>query len=372
MTLRPTLLLSLCLPLAALALSGCGREAAPPPDAPRAVKLETVGNDAAHDSTRYLAQVRQQQRADLGFEGGGRIAAIAVDVGDRVHAGQVLARLDPEPNSLRLQQAEAGVGIAAADLQQQQTQLAQQQAMFDDGAASAATLTAAKSAFAAAQAKVRSAQSDLALARRAVRQSELRAPFDGSVVARLQQPDTLVSAGQPVLQLDGADRAQVLATLPADRAAALQPGQRVLAYRSNAPQQALPLRLRSVSERVDGGATVQALFDSDSADAVQPRSGESLLLALPDSGADQAPSVPLSALLPSMADGHTMVFVYRQDSGSVRRRRVVTGHSDGGRVQILHGLAPGERVVAAGAAFLHDGQHVVPFRPTTRLGTVSP
>ncbi|WP_267120704.1 efflux RND transporter periplasmic adaptor subunit, partial [Xanthomonas sacchari] len=199
MTLRPTLLLSLCLPLAVLALSGCGREAAPPADAPRAVKLETVGSDAARDSTRYLAHVRQQQRADLGFEGGGRIAAIAVDVGDRVRAGQVLARLDPEPNNLRLQQAEAGVGIAAADMQQQQTQLAQQQAMFDDGAASAATLTAAKSAFAAAQAKVRSAQSDLALARRAVRQSELRAPFDGSVVARLQQPDSLVSAGQPVL-----------------------------------------------------------------------------------------------------------------------------------------------------------------------------
>ncbi|WP_267126346.1 biotin/lipoyl-binding protein, partial [Xanthomonas sacchari] len=149
MTLRPTLLLTLCLPLAVLALSGCGREAAPPADAPRAVKLETVGSDAARDSTRYLAQVRQQQRADLGFEGGGRIAAIAVDVGDRVHAGQVLARLDPEPNNLRLQQAEAGVGIAAADLQQQQTQLAQQQAMFDDGAASAATLTAARSVFAA-------------------------------------------------------------------------------------------------------------------------------------------------------------------------------------------------------------------------------
>ncbi|WP_295843785.1 efflux RND transporter periplasmic adaptor subunit [uncultured Xanthomonas sp.] len=372
MTLRPTLLLTLCLPLAVLALSGCGREAAPPADAPRAVKLETVGSDAARDSTRYLAQVRQQQRADLGFEGGGRIAAIAVDVGDRVRTGQVLARLDPEPNSLRLQQAEAGVGIAAADLQQQQTQLAQQQAMFDDGAAAAATLTAAKSAFAAAQAKVRSAQSDLALARRAVRQSELRAPFDGSVVARLQQPDSLVSAGQPVLQLDGADRAQVLATLPADRAAALQPGQSVLAYRSSAPQQALPLRLRSVSERVDGGATVQALFDSTGADAAQPRSGESLLLALPDSAADQAPSVPLSALIPSMADGQTMLFVYRQDSGSVRRRQVVTGHAEGGRVQILRGLAPGERIVAAGAAFLHDGQHVVPFRPITRLGTTSP
>ncbi len=365
---RHILLITLLLPLVVLSLSGCSQDTTPVVDAPRSVKLEIVASGVDQGSERFVAQVRQQQRAELGFEGGGRIADIAVDIGDQVHAGQVLARLDPEPNRLRLQQAEANVGIASADLHQQQTQLAQQQAMFDDGATSAATLTAAKSSFAAAQARVRSAQSELALARRAVRQSELRAPFDGSVVSRLQQPDAIVSAGQSVLQVDGQDHAQVVAALPAARAAMLQPGQAITAYRSTAPTQALPLRLRSVSTRVEGGDTVQALFDSASA-MMQLHSGEILLLALPATASVQPPSVPLSALIPSMTNQKMTLFVYRRDNRTVHRRQVDTGRIEGERVQILAGLRAGEYIVATGAAFLNDGQAVLPFHPTTRLST---
>jgi len=370
--MKPSLALCvfLCASPATLALTACGQEAAPAPDAPRAVKLETVGHADAADGDRFLAQVRQAQRAELGFEGGGRIAAIAVDVGDRVRQGQLLARLDPEPNRLRVEQADAAVRGAAADLHQQQTQLDQQQALFEDGAASAATLTAAKATFAAAQARLRSAQADLALARRGLRQAELRAPFDGSVVARLQQADAMVAAGQPVLQLEGQDHLQLVATLPAALAATLQPGQAATAYRATAPGQALPMRLRSVSARLDGGATVQALFDSD-ADAGL-RSGETLLLA-PPRDANRPLSVPLSALVPSMGNAKPMVFVYQDRNATVRRRQIVAGDAMGERVQVRQGLRAGERVVAAGAAFLSDGQRVVPYLPATHLtGTATP
>ncbi|NYF19487.1 RND family efflux transporter MFP subunit [Xanthomonas sp. JAI131] len=371
--MKPSLamFLCVCVPLAAVALTACSRDPTPPAEAPRAVKLEAVGSSAGTDD-RLVAQVRQEQRAELGFEGGGRIASVAVDVGDSVRQGQVLARLDPEPIRLRAEQAEANVRIAAADLQQQQTQLAQQQAMFEDGAASATTLTAAKTAFASAQARVRSAQSDLALARRGLRQAELRAPFDGSVVARLQQPDANVAAGQPVLQLEGRGRAQVTVALPSALAATLHPGQAATAYRAGAPEQALPLRLRSVSDRLDGGATVQALFESAADPAAGLRSGENLLLALPHAET-QPLSVPLSALVPSMGNGKPMVFVYQDSNASVRRRQIVTGNAEGDRVQVRQGLRAGERIVAAGAAFLSDGQTVVPFHPATRLtGTASP
>ncbi|KLD73706.1 RND transporter, partial [Xanthomonas hyacinthi DSM 19077] len=97
-------------------MSACSRDPAPAPEAPRAVKLEAVGSGDGTDGSRFVAQVRQEQRAELGFEGGGRIASIEVDVGDRVRQGQILARLDPEPTRLRVEQADANVTIAAADL----------------------------------------------------------------------------------------------------------------------------------------------------------------------------------------------------------------------------------------------------------------
>jgi len=349
--------------LSASLLTACGPDPAISTEAPRAVKLETAGRDA-QAPTRFVATVRQEQRAELAFENGGRVLDVAVDVGDRVLQGQVLARLDPEPARLRLAQARANARAAAAQLTERQTQLRQQQAMLADGAISQATLTSAQVALELADAQLRAAQSDLALAERALRQSALRAPFAGSVVARLVQPQADAAAGQAVLQLEGRGRAQALAALPADLVRGLEPGSLVQAQRADATG-ALMLRLRGVSPRLDEGAGVQAIFDVLGADS-SVRSGDGLLLAL--AGHRAAPlSLPLSALVAQRDGEHASVFVYQPTQGVVRRRALRLGAIEGDRVQVGSGVAPGEQVVVAGAAFLADGQAVRPFRAESHL-----
>ncbi|WP_017163353.1 efflux RND transporter periplasmic adaptor subunit, partial [Xanthomonas phaseoli] len=177
-----------------LGLAACSGPDAPATETPRAVKLERFGS-GSDNPLQVPALVRQEQRAELGFEGAGRLSAVLVDVGDRVTRGQLLARLDDEPLRLREQQADANVRAALAQSGERQLQLRQQQAMFDDGASSNATLTAARAAADAAAAQLQVARADLAMARRGTRLGELRAPFDGSVVARLQQPQADVAAG---------------------------------------------------------------------------------------------------------------------------------------------------------------------------------
>ena len=355
--------------LAIVSLAGCSRSTIAAPEPPRAVKLEAVRNDT-RDVIRFVAQVRQEQRADLAFESGGRIASIDVDVGDRVHQGQVLARLDAEPNRLRLEQADANTKIAAEELRERQTQWQQQQAMFADGSTSTATLTSAQVALKTAQLKLRSAQSDLSLAQRAVRLDEIRAPFDGSVVARLQQPHAEVGSGQTVLQLDGVGHIQIVAMLPPQVASRLMPEQIVDAYRAEAPTKTVRLRLRSTSSRLESGAVVQAIFDiaHDGDSNMALLSGESLLLALPTTGTGEV-SVPLSAVTPLLNTKDSTVFVYRPDSHTVQRRVVSIGTIEGARVQIRSGLREGELIVSAGTAFLTDDQAVIPFRPDTRLSS---
>lgn len=345
-------------------LSACGREAGTKPEPPRAVKLEVAGAGASAQ-TLFVASVRQEQRAELAFENGGRIASIDVDVGDRVRQGQVLARLDPQPAQLRLQQAEANLRAATAQWRERQTQMRQQQAMFDDGAISQATLTGAQVALDAAQAQVHVAESDRDLAARALRQSALRAPFDGSVVARLQQPQADAAAGQAVLQLEGEGRPQAVAMLPAEVAQALTPGAQVQSHRADAPQATFALRVRGVSARVESGAGMQVIFDVVEA-AAPLRSGDSLVLALGDAQAGIL-SVPLTAVVPHLGHDSAVLFVYRPADGAVERRNVTLGAVQGGRVRVLAGLAPREQVVASGAAFLSDGQKVLPFRSETRL-----
>ncbi|MBO9855113.1 efflux RND transporter periplasmic adaptor subunit [Xanthomonas sp. A1809] len=348
---------------ALLSLPGCSNDARPAQEAPRAVKLTSATGDDP-DQTRFTATVRQEQRTALAFENGGRINAIYVDVGDHVRQGQLLAQLDPEPTRLRLRQAQANASSAAAELHERQIQLEQQTAMFADGATSQATLTAAKVAVDAAQGRLRVAESDRALAQRALRQADIHAPFDGNVVARLQQPHVDVPGGQAVLQVEGEGRAQVVALLP-PQVAALSPGATIAAARTGAARDPVTLRLRSVAAGLDGAATVQAIFDVQSGGR-DLRSGESLLLSLPRRDSAQ-PSLPLAAVLPHNDNQTGTVFVYLADKGRVERRKVSVGAMQGDRIQIRGGLRPGERVVSAGAAFLTDGQQVVPFVSSSKL-----
>lgn len=345
----------------AATLPACqSHERAPP--APRTVKLETVGAGAPAGAY-FTATIRQQQRAELAFDSGGRITALAVDIGDRVRRGQVLARLDAEPARLRLRQAQANLAAAAAQLQERDMQLRQQQAMFDDGAASQAALAGARSAQQSARAQVQVAQSESGLAARALRMTELRAPFDGSVAARLAQPQAEVTPGQPVLQLDGQGQAQALAALPPQVALALKPGDTV--HASDSGGGLMALRVRAAAARLEHGATVPVLFDLPSPPATL-RSGENILFTLPPAGA--APlSMPLSGLVPAAAGDTAAVFAYQPAQGTVQRRTVRLGAIRGERAEVQAGLQTGEQVVAAGAAFLSDGEKVLPLRPAAQL-----
>ncbi len=349
--------------LLAGALSACGGKAAADAPLTRSVKLATVAGAAPSAHLRYSAVVRQRERADLAFEAGGRVKAILVDVGSRVRRGQLLARLDAQAPHQRAIQAGANVGAATAQLLERQAQMRQQQAMFDDGALAQTALTTARAALETAQAQLQVALSERELAGRAQRLTVLRAPFDASVVARLMQPQAEAAPGQVLLQLEGAGQAQAVALLPPAQAALLRPGARVEARDSMG--RSWSLRTEAIASRLESGAAVQVIFNLDR----QPsglRSGESLLLDLPAAAAPGL-SVPLAAVLPDTQGDGGKVFVYQAGSDKVRQRQVRLGEIDGERIQVLAGLVAGEQVVAAGAAFLADGQKVTAYQSASRL-----
>ncbi|OBV39694.1 RND family efflux transporter, MFP subunit [Janthinobacterium psychrotolerans] len=349
--------------LLASALCACGGDAAPTAAPMRAVKLETVGADAPSAQLRYSAVVRQRERAELGFEAGGRVTAILVDVGSSVRKGQLLARLDAEAPRQRAVQAAANVSAAEVQLQERQAHMRQQQAMFDDGAIAQAGLSTARTALEAAQAQLQVARSERALAARTQRLTELRAPFDASVVARLIQPQAEAAPGQAVLQLEGAGQAQAVALLPPAQAALLRPGARVEARDSAG--RPWPLRTDAIASRLESGAAVQVIFNVERRPAAL-RSGENLLLDLPAAAAPGL-SVPLAAVLPAVQGAAGKVFVYQPAGAMVRQRQVSLGRIDGDRIQVTAGLVAGEQVAAAGAAFLGDGQKVTPYQGASRL-----
>ena len=76
-------------------------------------------------------------------------------------------------------------------------------------------------------------------------------------------------------------------------------------------------------------------------------------------------SVPLPAVIAQQ--GKDAVFVYDAKAGTVVRRAVKLGPIEGERIRVTSGLRSGEQVVAAGGAFLSDGQAVLPLRAASHL-----
>jgi RND family efflux transporter MFP subunit len=346
-------------------LGGCEQPPTAAAQAPRPVKVEVVGTGSVATHESFVGTLRARQRADLSFETPGRIATIAVEVGDRVRAGQLLARLEEAPAKWRLEKAQADHAAAVAALAERATQLQQHEALAKERIVSATALESVQVQHRQAMSQLQAADAALALARRDLSLARITAPFDGEIVARSAQPHGDVGAGQPVLQIEAGRALEVVAMLPGSVAARLSPGD---AASASEGQRAMPLKLERISARSESGSLVQAIFRVEGpADGL--RSGSVVSVALPRSGAT-ALSVPASAVVYA-GDGRrsASVFVLDTKKQQLSRRTVVLGDAllPDGRLQITEGLASGDQVVVAGTAFLTEGQRAVKHEAQTLL-----
>jgi RND family efflux transporter MFP subunit len=200
MTATPTVSLRLAASatLAAMALlSGCGgdnRYVAPPPpkvtvvvpvQQPVTRYLEATGNTAAVNTTNLVARVS------------GFLQAINYNDGDQVKQGATLFTIEPEPYKLKVEQAQAAEASAAASLKQLEAEYQRQVDLANRQIASKATLENALANRDAGQAKLKQAQVDTKQAEINLGYTQVKAPFDGTVTARLVSLGELVGANGP-------------------------------------------------------------------------------------------------------------------------------------------------------------------------------
>lgn len=348
------------------AVCGCAQDAAPLAELPRPVKVERIAAVDAQVAESFVGTIRAHQRADLSFESAGRIALIDVDIGDKVRAGQVLATLDATPAQERLAKAEADRTAAAAAFAERDAQWQRISQLEREQVVAAAVREGLEAQRQAALSQRQAADAALALARRELALSRIKAPFDGQIVARLAQAHADIGAAQTVLQIEAPGALEVVAALPEAVAARLSSGQKASITRPGQGDR-LPVHLDKVSGRADNGEQIQAVFRiaGKSSDL---RTGTTVTLDLPRP-AQQAMLLPASALLPGAQAGRGQVFVLdaAQQRVALRPVEVEPALGQDGRIPLRSGIAPGEWVVVAGAPFLTDGQAATRFVPETRL-----
>src|SRR5262249_5590920 len=117
--------------------------------------------------------------------------------GDQVKQGDVLFVIEPEPYQLKLEQAQAAQASAEATLRQLEAEYQRQVDLASRAIASKATLETATANRDGGQAKLRQAQADTRQAELNLGYTQVRAPFDGIVTARLVSRGELVGANGP-------------------------------------------------------------------------------------------------------------------------------------------------------------------------------
>ena len=257
---------------------------------------ESPGEGAGTLSLYGNVDIRQ---VDLGFRVGGRIAAMRVEEGVRVSAGNVLAVLDKTPfeNNVRLAAAEvaaqravvqkyeagsrpekiaqalalvterqAALVNASINLKRQRTLVEKgnvSQQIHDDAKArtimAKARLQSARDALAllrkgfriedieTAKAKLAMTQARLAIAQTALSDSELTAPNDGIIISRIEEPGAIVNVGAPAYTLSLSKPVWVRAYVSEPDLGRIRPGMKARVFTDSAPESAYKAHIGFIS-----------------------------------------------------------------------------------------------------------------------------
>ncbi len=193
---RAFLIASLSIPLL---LSGCGNKPEEEVTVVRPVKIFTL-EEGGNVPWELPGQIRALEQAELGFEVAGQIESFEVRQGDRVRAGDVLAKLDPRDY-------EADLDKAAADLDLANKEEARYRELLDKKAIS-------QQEYDNYVRSQRSAQAAFDRAQKAVQDTSLRAPFAGTVSRIVKESKESVPAKEPVLTLQNENLLEISANLP--------------------------------------------------------------------------------------------------------------------------------------------------------------
>lgn len=314
------------------------------------VMVEAVGRVEAFED------VTLKSRVD------GQVAEVLYASGQHVKQGQLLIRLDPADFQARVKQAEAALARDEAQLAKARADVARYVALKERGFVSEEKVNEVRTAEAATAATVRADQAALELARLQLSYTELRAPFDGVIGARIVARGDAIKTNDTKLAEINRVRPIFVTFSVAEKhlprlRAALAKGN--VAAKISVPGQKGAVfegRVRNLDNTVDvttGTMQLKALVENQE-EALTP--GQFVNLGIQLDTLANAVTVPAEAIQQG-AEGNFLFVVTADNTVEVRKVAVEAGFS--GRVAVASGLAAGETVVTDGQLRLAPGARVV-------------
>lgn len=322
-------------------LAGCSSNAQPVQQVSNTpVRTAEVAHEIRSLPIRTGGKLSPKTQIQLSFKTGGLIEQIYVDEGDRVKAGQLLARLDMAEIDAQVQQAQSSFEKSKRDADRMD-------ALYRDSVVTLEQLQNTQTALDVSQAALRIANFNR-------KHSEIRAPSDGRILRRMVEANELVTPGKSVLEL-GASRGWVVRAGLADRDIVKLKLGDLASLRFDAyPGQSFSGWLSEIAEAADpmtGTFEVEVTVEDTQGFL---KAGFITQIDLLPSNQEPFFYIPIEALV----DGDGMdgvVYVLDEETTRVHKTPVRIAHILQDTLAISSGLETVTAVVTDGAAYLSDG-----------------
>jgi len=308
-----------------------------------------------------------QRKAAVASKGTGRLVYLGVVEGDRVRAGQVIARIEDADVKAQLAQAQANLQVSRAELHDAQRSLARERLLADSGASSQASVDAAEARYERVKASIAAAEAAVLAAQVSLENTVIRAPFDGTVLTKNADVGEVVAplAGgafskSAVVTIADLGSLQVEADVAESNLEAIsggQPGEIVLDAYPDERYPGVVAKIVPTADRAKATVQVKVAFRSYDARVLPEMSAKVHFLPRPSRVAvDTQPVLVVPGTAVTERNGRSVVFVVER--GRAVEVPVVVGRQVGSSVAIREGLRPGVRVVDSVSARLRGGAKV--------------
>ena len=354
---------------AVVLLSACHRQPppSPPPAAVVALRVHALGNGTAVTDERYPVEVAARYANVMAFRVAGQIIEREVRLGDVVHRGEVVARLDPIDAEKQLAVARAALDAAEHRLVFARQTLDRDKAQQAQNLIAANQLEQSENDYAAALAAREQANNQWAVAGNALRYNSLVADHDGVITSENADTGQVVTAGQAVYGLAWSGDVDVTLDAAASDVAKIGNGQSAVVTFPALPGRHFTGRVREIAPAadpqsrtyrvkltlVDGGRDVRLGMTGDATLAPAARTTAQV----------DAPTFVIPATAIFHRGRNPAVWIVRAHDSTLELRSVTISSYAERTATVSSGLADGETVVLAGVHTVYDGERVMPVKP---------
>lgn len=325
---------SISLSTACSSSSSSKQETAQSTDSTQVVTVDAARLTELGSRQQYTAQLEAKTLNNITAQAGGRVKQILVAVGDRVAAGQVVARMEAtQASAAQIQLADAKTNFARMD------------ELYKVGGISKAQWEQAKSALEQAKLSYGNASEN----------TLLRSPISGFVTAKNYDNGDVTSPAQPILVIQQVSPLKVVVNVSEQYYTRLKPGLEASLSVEALGTESFSGRITKVYPTVDATThTVGVEIEVANKDQ-RLRPGMYARLGL-DFGTRQALTISDKAIVRQAGSGIRYVYVLKE--GKAVYREVELGELQDGRYEALRGIEPGEQLIISAPSRLKNGTAV--------------